>query len=98
LLRLETGINIDGEIKIVRDALWVTYERELDNGVRFILVTFTPITCRVLFPVILAFCNVFAMFSVVVVLLLWKISVVFATTLPLEKEITFASMNPATLE
>ena len=63
--------------------------------VTFTLVTFTPVTFC---PVTLAFSNLFLMFSLVKAELFLKITLVSATTLPLENDRTTALINPSVLE
>lgn len=70
------------------------YTLELEDEIDSILVTFTLVTFKELFPVTLAFCNVSVMFSIVKLDLLSKITLVSATTLPRENDSTFALMYP----
>jgi hypothetical protein len=98
MFTLEPGVVIKGDTTIESNVLGEMYTLELDDRADSILVTFTPVMFRVLFPVTLAFSNVFVMFSATTVELFSNISLVSATTLPFENERTTALMNPGKFE
>jgi hypothetical protein len=98
MFTLEPGAVINGDTTIESNVLGAMYTLELDDSVDSILATFTSVMFRVLFPVTLAFSNVFVMFSAVMVEFFSNTSLVSATTLPFEKERTSALTNPGKFE